>query len=113
MVPATRRRTAALPALGEARAAADTPTLADTHTRADTRTLAGAAEIPAPAAVRAAARQVLAEAGRTPGHLALISPSDVTGAPDGHTGEEVLAVAARVGTTRLIDTVPLTFGGTR
>ncbi|WP_329119115.1 pantoate--beta-alanine ligase [Streptomyces sp. NBC_01465] len=99
-VPATRTRAAALSALGEARAAADA------------HALAGAAEIPAPAAVRAAARQVLAESGLTPDYLALIDPSDFTEAPDDHTGEAILAVAARVGTTRLIDNIPLTFGGT-
>jgi pantoate--beta-alanine ligase len=66
---------------------------------------------PAPAAVRAAAQQVLAEAGLTPDYLALIDPDDFTEAADDHTGEAVLAVAAKVGTTRLIDNIPLTFGG--
>lgn len=78
---------------------------------ADTHALACAVEIPARAAVRAATRQVLAEAGLTAGHLALIDPSDFTEAPDDHTGEALLAVAAGAGTTRLIDTIPLTFGG--
>jgi pantoate--beta-alanine ligase len=60
-------------------------------------------------AVRAAAGAVLAEAG--PGlaldYLALVDPADFTEVPGGHTGDAVLAVAAHVGTTRLIDNVPL------
>ncbi len=63
--------------------------------------------------MRAAARQVLAQAGLTPDHLALIDPSDFTESPDDHTGEAILVVAARAGTTRLIDNIPLTFGGTQ
>ncbi|MER5889207.1 pantoate--beta-alanine ligase, partial [Streptomyces sp. NPDC001941] len=66
-------------------------------------------------AVRATARAVLDEAARaTPplelDYLALVDPADFTEVPDGHTGPAVLAVAARVGTTRLIDNLPLTFG---
>ena len=68
-----------------------------------------------PAAVRAAARQVLDEAMRydpplEPDYLALVDPSDFTEVGDDFTGEAVLAVAARVGATRLIDNLPLTFG---
>jgi pantoate--beta-alanine ligase len=64
--------------------------------------------------VRAAARAVLDEAARldpplVPDYLALVDPSDFTEVPDDHTGEAVLAVAARVGATRLIDNLPLTF----
>lgn len=59
-----------------------------------------------PAAVRAAADAVLAAAGLTPDYLALIDPSDFTGVDrDDYCGEAVLAVAARVGSTRLIDNV--------
>ncbi|MFE2509675.1 pantoate--beta-alanine ligase [Streptomyces naganishii] len=66
-------------------------------------------------AVRAAARLVLDEAARsTPplelDYLALVDPSDFTDIDDDFTGEAVLAVAARVGSTRLIDNLPLTFG---
>ena len=43
-------------------------------------------------------------------YLALVDPSDFTEIPDDFTGEAVLAVAARVGTTRLIDNIPLPFG---
>ncbi|ARZ68669.1 pantoate--beta-alanine ligase [Streptomyces sp. HU2014] len=46
-------------------------------------------------------------------YVALVDPADFTEVPDDHTGEAVLAVAARVGTTRLIDNIPLTFGGRR
>jgi pantoate--beta-alanine ligase len=75
------------------------------------REASGTGRLPAPAAVRAAAHQVLAEAGLTPDYLALIDPDDFTEASDDHTGEAILAVAAKVGTTRLIDNIPLTFGG--
>ncbi|NEA07112.1 4-phosphopantoate--beta-alanine ligase, partial [Streptomyces sp. SID10692] len=71
----------------------------------------------APAAVRAAARLILDEAadrGRPPlalDYLALIDPADFTEIPDDReSGEAILAVAARVGDTRLIDNIPLTFG---
>ncbi|WP_256725259.1 pantoate--beta-alanine ligase, partial [Streptomyces acidiscabies] len=43
-------------------------------------------------------------------YLALVDPADFTEIGDDFTGEAVLAVAARVGTTRLIDNLPLTFG---
>ncbi|MEU1374878.1 pantoate--beta-alanine ligase [Streptomyces triculaminicus] len=67
-----------------------------------------------PAAVRHAAHVVLHEAaGMTPpadlDYLALVDPSDFTEVADDHTGPAVLAVAAKVGTTRLIDNVPLEF----
>ncbi|MFC9686334.1 pantoate--beta-alanine ligase, partial [Streptomyces sp. NPDC056948] len=68
-----------------------------------------------PAAVRAAARQILDEAARLDpplalDYLALVDPSDFTEIGHDFTGEAVLAVAARVGATRLIDNLPLTFG---
>ncbi|KPI11860.1 Pantoate-beta-alanine ligase, partial [Actinobacteria bacterium OK074] len=68
-----------------------------------------------PAAVRAAARLVLDDAARLNpplvlDYLALVDPADFTEVRDEFTGEAVLAVAARVGTTRLIDNLPLTFG---
>ncbi|MER5435676.1 pantoate--beta-alanine ligase [Streptomyces sp. NPDC002588] len=104
-VPATHARAEALSALGESRAAADTHAVAK-------------ATPGSPAAIRAAARLVLDEAARLDpplelDYLALVDPSDfteITDIEDGHTGEAVLAVAARVGTTRLIDNLPLTFG---
>ncbi|SEO78061.1 pantoate--beta-alanine ligase [Actinacidiphila rubida] len=43
-------------------------------------------------------------------YVALIDPADFTDAAPGHTGPAVLAVAARVGATRLIDNIPLEFG---
>ncbi|WP_424888358.1 pantoate--beta-alanine ligase [Streptomyces sp. XH2] len=75
---------------------------------------AGKEKAAAPAAL-AAARAVLDEAARLdpPLHLdyaALVDPADFTDVPDGFTGEAVLAVAAKVGTTRLIDNAPLTVG---
>ncbi|GGW68793.1 pantoate--beta-alanine ligase [Streptomyces griseoloalbus] len=100
-IPATRARAEALSAIGESRAAADAHAVATT---------AGG-----PAAIRAAARLVLDEAARLDpplilDYLALVDPDDFTEIGDDFTGEAVLAVAARVGTTRLIDNIPLTFG---
>ncbi|NEB56288.1 4-phosphopantoate--beta-alanine ligase, partial [Streptomyces griseus] len=44
-------------------------------------------------------------------YLALVDPADFTEIPDDReSGEAILAVAARVGDTRLIDNIPLTFG---
>ncbi|WP_338896737.1 pantoate--beta-alanine ligase [Streptomyces sp. TG1A-60] len=101
-VPATRARAEALSAIGESRAAADAHAMA--------KAVPGG-----PAAVRAAARLVLDEALRmkppiTLDYVALVDPADFTDIPDDFTGEAVLAVAARVGATRLIDNIPLTFG---
>ncbi|MEH0546001.1 pantoate--beta-alanine ligase [Streptomyces sp. B21-105] len=101
-VPATHARAEALSAIGESRAAADAHAVAK-------------AAPGNPAAVRAAARQILDEALRLDpplrlDYLALVDPSDFTEIDDDFTGEAVLAVAARVGTTRLIDNLPLTFG---
>ncbi|MGW6917122.1 pantoate--beta-alanine ligase [Kitasatospora sp. NPDC054939] len=59
-----------------------------------------------PQAVREAAAAVLDGAeGVTLDYLALIDPHDFTEAPDDFQGEAVLAVAATVGATRLIDNV--------
>lgn len=64
-----------------------------------------------PDAVRDAARTVLEKGdGLAVDYLALIDPGDFTEAAPGHTGPAVLAVAAKVGTTRLIDNIPLEFG---
>ncbi|MEU9920358.1 pantoate--beta-alanine ligase [Streptomyces griseoluteus] len=101
-VPSTHARAEALSAIGESRAAADAHAVAT-------------AAPGGPAAVRAAARQVLDEAARFDppldlDYLALVDPADFTEIADDFTGEAVLAVAARVGSTRLIDNIPLTFG---
>ncbi|GAA3039664.1 pantoate--beta-alanine ligase [Streptomyces glomeratus] len=101
-VPSTNARAEALSAIGESRAAADAHAVAK-------------AAPGGPAAVRAAARLVLDEAAQLDpplvlDYLALVDPSDFTEIPDDFTGEAVLAVAARVGTTRLIDNIPLSFG---
>ncbi|NJP53944.1 pantoate--beta-alanine ligase [Streptomyces sp. SBST2-5] len=100
-VPSSRARAEALSAIGESRAAADAHAVA---------TASGG-----PAAIRAAARQVLDEAARLDpplelDYLALVDPADFTEIGDDFTGEAVLAVAGRVGSTRLIDNIPLTFG---
>ncbi|MFI8325162.1 pantoate--beta-alanine ligase [Streptomyces sp. NPDC085529] len=101
-------RAEALSRLGEARAAADT------HAVAQAAEGAGAGA----EAVRAAARAVLDEAAKAEpplvlDYLALIDPADFTEVEDTHRGEAILALAARVGTTRLIDNIPLTFGPTQ
>jgi pantoate--beta-alanine ligase len=63
-------------------------------------------------AVRRAARAVLdAEPGVGLDYLALVETIGLTEVPDGTTGPALLAVAARVGTTRLIDNVPVDLGG--
>ncbi|MEV0783542.1 pantoate--beta-alanine ligase [Streptomyces sp. NPDC050423] len=103
---ASEDRAAGLIRLGEARLAADAQAVA--RARPDG----------GPAAVRAAARAVLddAAAEQPPlalDYVALVDPADFTEFPDDRTaGDAVLAVAARVGATRLIDNIPLTFGAT-
>ncbi|MFE0640237.1 pantoate--beta-alanine ligase [Streptomyces sp. NPDC058877] len=99
-------RAEALSRLGEARAAADAHAVAQAVE-------GGCAE-----AVRAAARTVLEEASKAEpplvlDYLALVDPADFTEVGGAYDGEAVLAVAARVGTTRLIDNIPLTFGVTK
>ncbi|MFJ8312314.1 MULTISPECIES: pantoate--beta-alanine ligase [unclassified Streptomyces] len=94
-------RADALTAIGEARAAADA--------------YAVAVAAPSPAAIKAVAQGVLDSAAKaeppvTADYLALVDPATFTEAPEGFRGEAILAVAARVGTTRLIDNIPLTFG---
>lgn len=64
-------------------------------------------------AVREAARSVLDEAARTTppvelDYLSLVDPATFADAATDHRGDAVLAVAARVGTTRLIDNVSVT-----
>ncbi|MFE9123330.1 pantoate--beta-alanine ligase [Streptomyces sp. NPDC007172] len=114
-------RADALTAIGEARAAADAHAVA--------------AAGPSPAAIKAVAQGVLDAAAKAEppvvvDYLALVDPAtfreightdeDGSGsrppaghgreAPEGFDGTAILAVAARVGTTRLIDNIPLTFG---
>ncbi|GAA3943450.1 pantoate--beta-alanine ligase [Streptomyces gulbargensis] len=100
-------RAEALSRLGEARAAADA------HAVAQAAEGGGGAD-----AVRAAARAVLDDAAQADpplvlDYLALVDPADFTEVPGDHEGEAILAVAARVGSTRLIDNIPLTFGAVR
>lgn len=64
-----------------------------------------------PSAVRRAARAVLvAEPLVLVDYLVLVHPQTLADVPEWYHGEALLAVAARVGTTRLIDNVPLTIG---
>ena len=73
---------------------------------------AGAAEAANGAdAVRRAALAVLeAEPGVRLDYLALVETGSLTDVPDGMTGPALLAVAARVGSTRLIDNALVTLG---
>ncbi len=67
-----------------------------------------------PAAVLKTAAEVLAEPADPPlqlDYLALVDPADFTRVGEDFTGEARLLVAARVGTTRLIDNVAVSFGG--
>ncbi|HEX4816271.1 MAG TPA: pantoate--beta-alanine ligase [Nonomuraea sp.] len=70
---------------------------------------AGAAE-PTPSRVRATARRVLDAAGPALAvdYLVLVDPATFAEVGESHAGPAVLAVAARVGSTRLIDNVTLT-----
>ncbi|WP_046468612.1 pantoate--beta-alanine ligase [Allosalinactinospora lopnorensis] len=76
--------------------------------------LAGAdASVTGPVGILSAARAVLdeaavAEAPVVVDYLALVDPQTFTEVPGDYRGDAVLAVAARVGRTRLIDNVPLT-----
>jgi pantoate--beta-alanine ligase len=64
-----------------------------------------------PSAVRRAARAVLvAEPLVLVDYLVLVHPQTLADVPEWYHGEALLAVAARVGTTRLIDNVPLLLG---
>ena len=68
-----------------------------------------------PDAVLAAAQQVLDEAAKADpplvtDYLALAEPDTFTPVKPGFAGDALLLVAARVGTTRLIDNTPLTLG---
>ncbi|GAA4658205.1 pantoate--beta-alanine ligase [Kineococcus glutinatus] len=77
------------------------------------RSLRAGAEVAAegPSAVRRAARDVLlAEPAARVDYLALVHPVTLQDVPEHHRGEALLAVAAKVGSTRLIDNVPLTIG---
>ncbi len=71
---------------------------------------AGAAAAPhGAAAVLAAARAELAD--EDVDYVALVDPDSFTPVPDDHVGEAVLALAARIGSTRLIDNTSVTLGG--
>ena len=77
------------------------------------RSLRAGAEVAGegPSAVRRAARDVLlAEPAARVDYLALVHPVTLEDVPEHHRGEALLAVAAKVGSTRLIDNVPLTIG---
>ncbi|GAA3253557.1 pantoate--beta-alanine ligase [Nonomuraea helvata] len=70
---------------------------------------AGAAQL-TPARIRAAAQEVLDAAGHglEVDYLALVDPATFADVDEAYRGTAVLAVAAKVGTTRLIDNVTLT-----
>jgi pantoate--beta-alanine ligase len=70
-----------------------------------------AAAAEGPSAIRRAARSVLV---REPlaliDYLVLVHPSTLEDVPEWYRGEALLAVAGRVGTTRLIDNLPISVG---
>ena len=70
-----------------------------------------AAAVEGPSAARRAARAVLV---REPlaliDYLVLVDPSTLEDVPEWYRGEALLAVAGRVGTTRLIDNIPVNVG---
>jgi pantoate--beta-alanine ligase len=79
------------------------------------RALAAGAAQREPVEIRAAARDVLAAGAEAEppvrtDYLALVDPADFTEVGDGYRGPAVLAVAATVGGTRLIDNLPLRIG---
>ena len=64
-----------------------------------------------PSAIRRAAREVLVEEPLAlVDYLVLVHPQTLADVPEWYRGEALLAVAARVGTTRLIDNTPLVVG---
>jgi pantoate--beta-alanine ligase len=65
-----------------------------------------------PSAVRRAARDVLVgEPLVIVDYLVLVAPDTLDDVPEWYQGEAVLLVAAQVGTTRLIDNLPMVVGG--
>ena len=71
----------------------------------------GEAAAEGPRAIRRAAREVLVgEPLALVDYLVLVHPHTLADVPEWYRGEALLAVAARVGTTRLIDNVPLLVG---
>jgi pantoate--beta-alanine ligase len=70
-----------------------------------------AAAVEGPSAIRRSARAVLV---REPlaliDYLVLVDPSTLEDVPEWYRGEALLAVAGRVGTTRLIDNIPVSVG---
>ena len=70
-----------------------------------------AAAVEGPSAVRRAARAVLVkEPLALIDYLVLVHPSTLEDVPEWYHGEALLAVAGRVGTTRLIDNIPVNVG---
>jgi pantoate--beta-alanine ligase len=71
----------------------------------------GAAASFGPSAVRRVAREVLVEEPLAlVDYLVLVHPQTLADVPEWYRGEALLAVAARVGTTRLIDNTPVLVG---
>ena len=69
------------------------------------------AAVEGPSAVRRAARAVLVkEPLALIDYLVLVHPSTLEDVPEWYRGEALLAVAGRVGTTRLIDNIPIVVG---
>ena len=70
-----------------------------------------AAATEGPSAIRRAAREVLVhEPLALVDYLVLVHPETLQDVPEWYRGEALLAVAGRVGTTRLIDNLPVVVG---
>jgi len=74
---------------------------------------AARAEPGTPASVLGAARRTLDASGLRVDYVALVDPATYMPVPDDYRGRALLAAAARVGGTRLIDNVPLKLGTER
>ena len=88
---------------GDGRRAA--PVLSRALRRGEERAGDGAAAVR-----RAAADELAREPDAVVDYLALVDPGDLAEVGEDHRGPALLAVAARVGTTRLIDNLPLVLG---
>jgi pantoate--beta-alanine ligase len=82
-----------------------------TSLRAAERAAAGGAD--APAVLRAATETLAASDGVVPDYVVLVAPDTFLDVPPDHRGDALAAIAARVGTTRLIDNLQITIDPTR
>ncbi|MGO1560379.1 MAG: pantoate--beta-alanine ligase [Actinomycetaceae bacterium] len=82
-----------------------------TSLRAAERAAAGGAD--APTVLQAATETLAASDGVVPDYVVLVDPDTFLDVPPDHRGDALAAIAARVGTTRLIDNLQITIDPTR